>query len=1726
MASSYRSDLPRDETGMIAQWNFDNLSSNGVVTESVSGNNLTVKHTSQSGFTASDPELIFAVNENAVDGTVIGAVNGFDIDREARITQLLAADSTLRYSAETGKFYKLNLASTTWANSLSTATGTTLGGVNGQLVTIGSASEDALVYTFVQQINKFVWLGGSDSVVEGEWRWYDGPNPGTTFYRGASTGYAVEGAYTNFESNEPNDFGGNEDHLIMSLLDGRWNDNAQTSNRASIIQWNADAVLDSTNALTYSINSQTVAGAFAINASTGRITVADGSALDYETNATHTLTVRVSDGTSTREEDFTVSLNNLVEDNNAPTDLSSGIELNTDGGNDGYLILNDATPLMNQITTGLTLETTFQIETGTNRNTLLSYANVNHQDEINFNITATGRMALSIRGVAIASDVHAELLDGDVHRVAVSWDSTNGDVSFYLDGKLVSTATGLQQGVLIGSGGALVLGHDQDSVAGGFQSDQGFKGTLYDVRIWNEVRSEPEISLNHQSKFDSGSLPDGLIANWQMNGFNGSNQVVDVVTGNNLSIGHATGAGFIASTPVDDLHISENAGFGATVGFVVPTDPDVSNDITRDGLFTNAAAPPASPGYSSFLNGSALGDWTVTQGSAWLLGDYYAATPAGGRSVELHALNNAGVSQTLSTEAGRQYQIIFAISGDWPGADEAAVQQLRVSADGQSSDFAVTEPIGWSRTNPLWQNRSMTFTADDSTATLDFRSISEGTSAFNVVFGDVRVLEISATVTTILNNDPTLQYDAATDKFYRYVNTQQTWTSALANATSSSLNGVSGELVRIESAYENELIRSMNVDPYGVFLGGSDTLVEGQFRWYDGDQPGDLLWSGNGAGGSQNGIYNNFSSAGPDDFGPGQDYLAQVSGSGVWDDASNGQQSHSIIQWDASEVLSNFTFSLTDNAGGRFAINSNTGEITIANGSLIDYETATSHDVTVRVTDAAGNSYAEAMAISVTNVSEAPSGTDNTVTTLEDTNYTFTAADFGFSDVDGDSFDRVFINTLPANGLLLYNGATFTSGNFIAKADLDLGALTFAPAAHGNGNAYTNFTFSVADDGGTANGGQDSDASPNSLTINVTPVNDAPTISTGFDEFVGDFGGSTSRTDIGKATYGSSNLIAVDADQLYDLSVTAFSGDGAGGNYDPSEHHFLGFFSFDIDGLQITASHTGKMAGAVDTTLAVDLVAGATQIVLTDATGWFEGSNAGNRSLAWYGYTNSLGETYADYTYTRNLASNLWDENAIDHTTNTITLRSAWTGPTILAGDAVRNMSPNGGTYQYPLAGAAQIDEAGGTFTATIGGGVDSGSTSPTLFRHGTAFISPLVLANFTNTGNQLTVSDFTVQTQQGTTVFIEDGGPIAISDGDFAITDPDEAFAESVTITLTNGRIGDIFNVNESAINALGISVSGVPTGNLTADGSITLTLTSNTPNSVTFQDYKDAIATITFDSDSENPDSSDRTITFVVNDGELDSATENLVVKVHRVNDAPVITSDGGGATASISINETVSLVTTVTASDVDLPAQTITYSLGGVDASRFTIDASGNLTFSTPPDFENPTDNGGNNVYEVIVIASDGLLSDSQAISVTVLDVSATSLIVTTTADTNDTGLGASFTIEQLNARGGGVDGHISLREAVIAANSTLGADTITFDIGTGVQTITLGSLLPQITDVVTLDGSCAGRLHVFAVDLCEWRIFVRDRIGLHRRCSRQHGQCHGCGRIHEPRNSDRG
>jgi len=104
---------------------------------------------------------------------------------------------------------------------------------------------------------------------------------------------------------------------------------------------------------------------------------------------------------------------------------------------------------------------------------------------------------------------------------------------------------------------------------------------------------------------------------------------------------------------------------------------------------------------------------------------------------------------------------------------------------------------------------------------------------------------------------------------------------------------------------------------------------------------------------------------------------------------------------------------------------------------------------------------------------------------------------------------------------------------------------------------------------------------------------------------------------------------------------------------------------------------------------------------------------------------------------------------------------------------------------------------------------------------------------------------------------------------------------------------------------------------------------------------------------------------------------------------NQAPVITSNGGLATASLNILENTTTVSTVTATDADLPIQLLTYSiLSGSDSALFSIAAdSGILTFVTAPNYEAIS---LGTIYHITVQASDGSLNDTQDIAVTVVNV----------------------------------------------------------------------------------------------------------------------------------------
>jgi serralysin len=134
---------------------------------------------------------------------------------------------------------------------------------------------------------------------------------------------------------------------------------------------------------------------------------------------------------------------------------------------------------------------------------------------------------------------------------------------------------------------------------------------------------------------------------------------------------------------------------------------------------------------------------------------------------------------------------------------------------------------------------------------------------------------------------------------------------------------------------------------------------------------------------------------------------------------------------------------------------------------------------------------------------------------------------------------------------------------------------------------------------------------------------------------------------------------------------------------------------------------------------------------------------------------------------------------------------------------------------------------------------------------------------------------------------------------------------------------------------------------------------------------------------------------VTIQASDGELVS-TQEIIVTVNAVNDnIPIITSSG-----NLAIPENNTAVTTVNATDADLPSQPQTYSIiGGADSALFTINAStGVLDFITARDYEIPNDVGADNIYNIVVQASDGALKTTQNIAISILPVNDNSPVIT--------------------------------------------------------------------------------------------------------------------------------
>lgn len=335
------------------------------------------------------------------------------------------------------------------------------------------------------------------------------------------------------------------------------------------------------------------------------------------------------------------------------------------------------------------------------------------------------------------------------------------------------------------------------------------------------------------------------------------------------------------------------------------------------------------------------------------------------------------------------------------------------------------------------------------------------------------------TVADVLGRDSSLSYDATTNKFYRVETSLAAWNVAQASADGYLVNGVGGQLVNVRSAYEDGVVQGL-INPFGTefYLGGTDATVDGQWNWYDDGAEADRFWNGGVGGSAPVGAYSAFS--GEPGGGIAENYLAKRASDGAWLDTSGSGGRGSVMEWDAAEVLAAHNYTLADSAGGRFAIDNASGEITVLDGGQLDFESNATHDVIVQANGVDGVAYLRTVTININDVVEATQTLPFGQSVNEDGLLTFSAAGLNpvtVSDTFAGSGTELQVRlsvsngvlTLPqVTGLTFVEGANGTSSFVFNGTETDINAalegMTFTPSTNYYGAVTLDMSTSASVD--------------------------------------------------------------------------------------------------------------------------------------------------------------------------------------------------------------------------------------------------------------------------------------------------------------------------------------------------------------------------------------------------------------------------------------------------------------------------------------------------------------------------------------------------------------------------------------------------------------------------------------------------------------------------------------
>ncbi|MCU7934291.1 MAG: cadherin domain-containing protein [Candidatus Thiodiazotropha sp. (ex Dulcina madagascariensis)] len=764
--------------------------------------------------------------------------------------------------------------------------------------------------------------------------------------------------------------------------------------------------------------------------------------------------------------------------------------------------------------------------------------------------------------------------------------------------------------------------------------------------------------------------------------------------------------------------------------------------------------------------------------------------------------------------------------------------------------------------------------------------------------------------------------------------------------------------------------------------------------------------------------------------------------------APNVAETQLTLSFLNSEVFNTSGIFIYNCSGGAltFKVTSNLGDsatipLADASGGNIDLSgfsaSLTSLDITNNVGGVLGCFYVDNFVITNLQSANTPPALGGTFTTAGAVNDNATTSPFSsvsVSDADADNVS-VAITYTAANGTLSGTGLTGSAGSYTvtsatpATATTNLQGIVFTPTANqvAAGSTVVS-TFTLTPNDGTANGTSDG-----TTQITATSINDNPTITS-------NGGGATGPASVNENTTSVTTVTATDVDPSTTITYSISGGaDAAAFSINPGSGAltFSSAPNFEtptdsgannVYDVQVTATDNGpgSLTDVQDLAVTVNNV-NENPLITSDGGGASAALNAaenqttvttvsafdsdtgdtltysisGGADAALFGIIGASGvltfnaapdfEVPTDsgangvydvqVTVTDDGAGNLTDVQDI-----AVTVTSVNENPTITS---------NGGG----ASGTAAVNENTTAVTTVTSTDPDSGDT-PTYSISGGADAAAFSINPGSGALTFSSAPDFETPTDSGTNnvydvqVTVTDDGAGNLTDvQDLAVTVNNAN--DNPTITSDGGGASAALNAAENQTAVTTVAATDQDTGD-------TLTYSISGGADAALFGIIGASGVLTFNAapDFEVPTDSGANNVYDVQVTATDDGTGNLTdvqdiaVTVTSINENPVITSNGGGASGATNINENTTAVTTVTATDPD-SGDTLTYSIsGGADAGLFgIIGASGVLTFNAAPDFETPTDNGANNVYDVQVTVTDdgtGNLTDVQDLAVTVNDV----------------------------------------------------------------------------------------------------------------------------------------